>query len=503
MVENDIYKTLVQAIVNSNVPIAGDVSVVNRGQQLIIPEGMSKRAAREWLKRKEEEEETVVGFNFDIPCYPTDGLIALFRAIKEIYGFAVVSGNNGFFGPTPPEMIDIQTGIDQDGKPIFEQATMTKLEPPMFEGGYIRAFMSDTPSLRIHAEVKQKFSDQVKKIHTKMLEILEKNSIYKGKSVSIDLSFLEEGENFHPIHNAPKFIDVKHINKSDVILNPNVEKQLQNNIFTLIEQSDLCVASGINLKHGCLIYGPYGTGKTLTSNVIAKVSNDHNWTFIYLKTIAQLPQAIEIAKLYAPVVLFAEDFDQVTSGDRDQDLNAILNTLDGIDTKNNPIITILTSNHPEKIQQGCLRPGRIDSVVHLTYPEPETAIRFVKYYCGAFLNPTSDLTEVGQEVSGYVPAFIGEVVKIAKRVAINRLKDGAPKSIVGMVEAQDLIHAARELKSHQEMVNRERSKSESERLAEAIATVTQFTAKFNVAEQVQADVVPRSQIAAIHANVVG
>ena len=495
---NNVLNAILQAVQSGNVPTKGNVPVVRQGTQILLPEGMTYREGREWLKRQEESEELVVTIHFDVPCFPTDGLIALFRAIDQIYGFTGLKGNTGFFGQQfPPDMVQIQTGIDDKGQPIFEQATVTKLQPPMFEGGFIQAHFSDEPNLHFTAQVKSKFKKQVEEIHAKMRELLQTDSIYKGKAIELDLAFLEEGEDFDPIGNAPKFLDVRGISKEDVILNPEAQRQLENNIFTLIEKTDICVASGVDLKHGCLIYGPYGTGKSLTAKVTANIAQQNGWTFIYLKTIKQLASAIQIAKLYAPAVLFAEDFDQVTSGERDEDLNTIMNTLDGIDTKATPLITVLTTNHAEKIQPGCLRPGRIDSVVNLGLPTAETAIRFLRRYMGSYLKPDTDLTMAGKEVEGYVPAFISEVVKIAKRVAINRMPKGV-KSIVGAVEAQDIITAAGELKTHKEMVNRDTPPTEEQTVASAVATLSRYTAKFNVESHKVANVIQEKQLREVH-----
>jgi ATP-dependent 26S proteasome regulatory subunit len=143
--------------------------------------------------------------------------------------------------------------------------------------------------------------------------------------------------------------------------------------------------------------------------------------------------------------------DLVVTGERDEALNNILNTIDGIDTKTKPIVTILTTNHPEKISRGFLRAGRIDTIIHMGAPDAKTAERFVHLYATvngkSLLEDGIDLTPVGMELGGSPPSFIAEAVQKAKRNAIHR--HGA--EIAGHVSQNDLIMAARALKDHMNM----------------------------------------------------
>jgi hypothetical protein len=60
-------------------------------------------------------------------------------------------------------------------------------------------------------------------------------------------------------------------------------------------------------------------------------------------------------------------------------LSGLLNVLDGIvDTPGR--LLIMTSNHPEKLDDALTRPGRIDKVIQLGYLEPPEAIEMIKYY---------------------------------------------------------------------------------------------------------------------------
>lgn len=426
-----------------------DMTIVRDGKQIILPVGMSYAEGRVWLTRQEEAEMKTVAVYADIPCFPLDGLVALATALKEIYGFTGLSGDNGFFGETPPCLVQVDTPKGIVTAPIG------RLSPPKFEGGFLETNPGKM-SLIISGEIRKKFEPEVKEVIEKTKQVLAERSIYRGQAFILDLNYLNTGEKFHPINHAPKFMDVSNVDENGVLLSRAIMKQIAATVYVRIEQSEFVQKNGTPLRHGALFAGKFGTGKTLTSRVIASKCVRNEWTFIYLKTTNQIATALKLAEMYAPAVLFAEDIDSVTSGQRDADLNTILNTLDGVDTKDKPIITILTTNYVEKIEKAMLRPGRIDTLVEFTYPDAETAFKFVELYAKdddgkSLLAPVSDeeRERVGQALAGKIPAFIAEAVQKAKLLAI--LKHGG--DIQGKLTSEDIVDAATGQKAQEDRLN--------------------------------------------------
>ncbi|GBG29191.1 ATP-dependent zinc metalloprotease FtsH-like [Hondaea fermentalgiana] len=63
-------------------------------------------------------------------------------------------------------------------------------------------------------------------------------------------------------------------------------------------------------------------------------------------------------------------------------LAGLLEVMDGIlDTEGR--IVIMTTNHPERLDEALIRPGRIDKIFHLTYVGADAAIEMTKLYFGA------------------------------------------------------------------------------------------------------------------------
>jgi transitional endoplasmic reticulum ATPase len=146
------------------------------------------------------------------------------------------------------------------------------------------------------------------------------------------------------------------------------------------------------------------------------------------------------------VVVFCEDIDRQVSGDRTEDMDQILNTLDGIDNKSNELIVIFTTNHLENINPAMLRPGRLDVILNIQPPDSEACERLVRKYANGLLSKETTLTEIGQALAGYTPAIIREVVERAKLFTISR----AGK--LNTLSEKDILLAAASMKQQQALL---------------------------------------------------
>lgn len=442
------------------------VAVVREGTKIIIPVGMSYGDAKKWIDRQEVAEESVVNIHHAFDCYPLDGIVALQAAIADVYGFADLAGQSTWWGGTkPPTMVQVPLA---NGK--FATAPLSRISVPAWEGGYIEPQVPGHVQMILGGQVKRKFENEVKEIIARTIVELKNNSIYRGQAMKLDLGWINGSRHFHPINDAPKFIEgLENITENSIILNDETRFEVATNIFTLIEQSEACRRNKIPLRHGVLMAGTYGTGKTLLSRVIAAKSVPNGWTFIYLEQAEHIAECLRLAEMYAPSVVFAEDIDQVLSGERNADINAILNTIDGMDTKGKPIITILTTNSPEKIEPAFLRAGRMDTVIHMGNPDAKSAQLFVKLYAQnsdgeTLLANDVDMEAVGKSLADTSPAFIAESIHKAKRHAIFRTGE---EDITGKLNTEDLVLAGKSMKKHIEMAEQKKGKTEHELLAEA------------------------------------
>lgn len=416
-----------------------NVGIQRAGVEIVVPEKMSLAEARVWLHRREEEENETVAIHEVIDAFPLEGAYAFSKALARTYGFVSLVATPTFFGKRPPHMIGIQVSPTDT-----EQVPWGRIEIPAFEGGFLNTGVTEKNkrlSFVIAGEVRQKFKNDVLALANLTRQIVREESVYRGKAIRVKFP---ESPDEYDITDCPKFIETAGVREDELIFADDVRKQVVTSIFTPIEQTDNCRKYRIPLKRGILLEGPFGVGKTLTANVTAKKCVENGWTFIYLSSVSELETAIHFAKSYQPAVIFAEDVDRVMEGERDESMDEILNTIDGVDTKGMELMVVLTTNHVENIEPAMMRPGRLDAVISVSAPDASAVRSLIQLYARGQLEATADLRIVGEKLTGQIPAVIREVVERSKLAAISRMKPGDALTL----SASDLEIAASQMLNH-------------------------------------------------------
>lgn len=433
-----------------------DVDIEHAGEKIVLPakpQEMSIKTAIKHLERKQEAEETDTAVHHEIKCSPLDGFVAFQRALSHKYGWIDQIPTPGFFGPTPPALISVPVSLNE-----VVQVPYGRLQVPGVEG-YLETGMDlRDPKFIIGGVVKKKHAYVVTEIAELTNHFLKQASIYKGKAVRINFNYVREGRKYDPMRDCPKFFDVNGVSEDGLIFGSEVNHSLDIGLFTPIEYSDACRQHGIPLKRGILLYGPYGTGKSMTAAVTAIKAVRSGWTFVYLENVMDLKQALAFAAQYAPCVVFSEDIDRAITGDRSVEMDEVLNIMDGIDTKGSDIITVFTTNHVDDINPAMLRPGRLDVLIEVTPPDAEAAQKLVRLYARGLLEKSADLKLIGERLAGKIPAVIREVTERGKIAAISRIK-GA--DIAGKVKEADLVSAADAMENHTKMLQPKEDKDAS------------------------------------------
>lgn len=389
------------------------------------------------LLQAEEREEQNVEVSFQFDCYPLDGIVAINHALELVYGFTHAKERQTFFGPRPPRRLSIATGIDESIEVAYGE-----MAPPSWEGGSLNMHvdMSAPLTLSISGVVKRKFEPSIKEIVEKAKEYLKTDSIYRGKAVELDLSYVGK-DDFDPTNCAPRFIDVTE--RIELILPLDIEKKLNRDVWNRMRYPNNFRRNQQSVKRGVLLQGAFGTGKSLTSYCTAQLAMETGFTYFYLKSADQFLTGYKLAQLYGPSVFFVEDCDAIFKGERNQAMNAILEVLDGVGAKNCDVITVFTTNFAEKINEAFRRSGRIDTVITFTPPDAYAAARFVQKMAGKFLHKDADMDVIGEAFKNLVPADIKNGVDLAKSEAMGEHEDGA--DIIGKVTTEMLVLAGHDM----------------------------------------------------------
>lgn len=427
------------------------IDVEFHGDKFVIPQDMDYDEAIESLMRQRDEENTDVSVQEAVQAFPLDGAVAFQKALKEKYGWANLVPTPGFFGPQPPSMIGVEIAFGQT-----LQIPWGRCMVPKVTGFLATGWKEDNgmPIFNLTATVKRRYEKTVAEIAKRIREIVAAESIYRGQAVKLNFrdNDGERQSSFSPTF-APRFIDLKKYANQQIVYAADTERMIETNLFNPVRYTDRCRKNGVPLKRGILLEGRYGTGKTLTAHRLAQICVENGWTFLYVEDVRDLDMAVAFAKLYQPCVLFAEDVDRtMPNGPRTPEIDKILNTLDGVESKHLEVMTVLTTNHVGGIHSGFLRPGRIDTVIPILAPDNGAMLRLVRHYGKTkdgqpIVEGTDEaIIEAVKGLKGSNAAFVQEAVERAKLSAISNSDDKM------VIRPEDISVAVASMQTHIRMV---------------------------------------------------
>lgn len=403
---------------NVNVPRIGDgigetdwtridTPLERVGKKIILPndpDEMPIGHAITTLQRIQKAESQTYTVLEVVKGLPWDAAVAVYRAMQQTYGVALPETIRRWYGDTDPTFLTVKTGpraTDVIQVPVGQFTLPTM-------GAKVHVYI-DADGANIHSTVTLKDRARIIELANLARRLINSESIYKGKAIALKVD--EDGD--LDIGEQPDFFDVSDVQETDMIHNKVTADIIKTSILAPLKHSDACRKHGIPLKRGILLEGRYGCGKTLTARVAAAVAQANGWTFINLERAQGLEAALQTARMYQPCVVFAEDIDRF--GDRTEEpVNDLINLLDGLVPAGSEIMTVLTTNHVERIDKALLRPGRLDAVISIDAPDAEAVQRLIRHYGGANLPEGVPLETVGEALAGQVPASVAEVVKRAK-----------------------------------------------------------------------------------------
>lgn len=149
-------------------------------------------------------------------------------------------------------------------------------------------------------------------------------------------------------------------------------------------QEELYKRVGIPFKRGYLFYGSPGNGKSTLAGAIA----DYMKYDVYALDVSEMTTATDFMNAFRHIpnnsVVVFEDIDAIFTkrkkGDKEVKTNfsTILNALSGINQKQN-IITVITTNHVEKLDPALMREGRCDYKLEIKNPSKEIAEQYLSH----------------------------------------------------------------------------------------------------------------------------
>lgn len=128
---------------------------------------------------------------------------------------------------------------------------------------------------------------------------------------------------------------------------------------------------GFLWKRGIMLWGPPGSGKTSTVQLVSKMIVDNGGLSVYIQNPELGAKGLELMRRIEPdrpIVVILEDIDAIAQRYGEADLLALLDGELQIDN----VIFIATTNYPERLDKRLTnRPSRFDIVKKIGMPSPE------------------------------------------------------------------------------------------------------------------------------------
>lgn len=419
---------------HSDRKIVDVVEVISRGDQIIIPEKMSLERVDAAIHQKMAFDETDVNINAVISGFVTDAAYNTHKVMVREFGWVNPVAARG----EPPTTIEVEVERGKSVEVPFGRFTVANID------GYIEFGVAQDPAKKgvaafvVGGVVKQKHKQRVLDVVALARKELAEHSIYKGKAFRLRV----RDEQGRPLpFPTPQFLDLNPSVESELIFPEDVMFDIETNLFTPIEHTEMCRERGIPLKRGVLLAGDFGVGKTMAAHATALKCVRNDWSYIVCERGDELADVLRAAVEHArPCVVFNEDIDRVMAGERDVDIDHILNVIDGVESKNSELMIVLTTNDIDNIHPALLRPGRLDAVIYVDKPDAVAAERLARQYGRGLIDATEDITEACTLLAGRIPAVIRETVERSKLAAI-ALSGGTDSKITNKA----LLHAAKRM----------------------------------------------------------
>ena len=166
-----------------------------------------------------------------------------------------------------------------------------------------------------------------------------------------------------------KFLSTNPKRKINTVFHPKRD-ELYNDVKSFNDNEEDYKIHGIPYKRNYLFYGPPGTGKTSMLCALASEFSADLYLVNFTSKITDSNFMRLVSKMPSGSIMVLEDVDALfiervnnDVGNRSQvSFSAILNTLDGISRKNK-MVTVMTTNYKDRLDEALIRPGRIDMVM--------------------------------------------------------------------------------------------------------------------------------------------
>lgn len=273
----------------------------------------------------------------------------------------------------------------------------------------------------------------------RLMDLARELSVYKGKMITLE----DASRMARPFD--VRFHDIARVRREEIILPEEIMEVLDRNVLGLLEHADTLHRAGRSTRHGLLLHGPPGVGKTLAVSYLVHACRTQTVILLTGRNLALVRESMRMARLLSPSIVIFEDVDLIARERSESPsgsvLHELLDELDGMGRKTECIL-LLTTNRPELLEPAlAARPGRVDQAIEFPLPDGECRRRLLELYGHGLDLSQTDIDGWVEKTDGVSPAFIAEWLRKAALLAAERGETFIPLPLC----EDDLERAVREL----------------------------------------------------------
>lgn len=250
--------------------------------------------------------------------------------------------------------------------------------------------------------------------------------------------FLEALKKVQPSARREGFTTIPDVSWEDVGALSLLRSELDAAVCEPIRKQELFKQLGLTVPAGVLLFGPPGCGKTLLAKAVANASGAN---FIAVKGpellnkyVGESERAVRLvfqrALASSPCVIFFDELDAMVprrsaegSTSSERVVNQMLTEMDGVQQRSQ-VFVIAATNRPDIIDPAMLRPGRLDRLLYVPFPETEGRREILATHTRRLpLAEDVDLAAIASGCDGFSGADLSGLVREAAMLAIRSYKD--------------------------------------------------------------------------------